>query len=301
MISLHETEPISGLQPHISEMVWPPEVLPLVAVLVISGLYLWGVRILQRRGDRWPIGRSLAFVLGGQGSILLVTQGPLAYLDTVLLWTHMVQHMILTMIAPIFLALGAPVTLALRTLPLRPRKALLWLLNSLWVKIVTFPLFAGLVFVLNPWILYYTGFYELTLTNPLLHNLNHVHFLIVGSLWIWSLIGIDPMPRMGYPIRMLAVFVTLPFHAFLGMTMMNQQQPIAAHYYEELARSWGPTLLEDQQLAGGLMWVSGDFIGLLLFMVLMIQWAKASDREAVRVDRELDRQESLAQQAQAND
>jgi putative copper resistance protein D len=301
MISLHETEPISGLQPHISEMVWPPEVLPLVAVLVISGLYLWGVRILQRRGDRWPIGRSLAFVLGGQGSILLVTQGPLAYLDTVLLWTHMVQHMILTMIAPIFLALGAPVTLALRTLPLRPRKALLWLLNSLWAKIVTFPLFAGLVFVLNPWILYYTGLYELTLTNPLLHNLNHVHFLIVGSLWIWSLIGIDPMPRMGYPIRMLAVFVTLPFHAFLGLTMMNQQQPIAAHYYEELARSWGPTLLEDQQLAGGLMWVSGDFIGLLLFMVLMIQWAKASDREAVRVDRELDRQESLAQQAQAND
>jgi len=301
MISLHETEPISGLQPQVAEMVWPPEVLPLVAVVVISGLYLWGVRTLQRRGDRWPIGRTLAFVLGGQGSILLVTQGPLAYLDTVLLWTHMVQHMILTMVAPICLALGAPVTLALRTLPSRLRKALLWLLNSLWAKIVTFPLFAGLVFVLNPWILYYTGFYELTLTNPLLHNLNHVHFLIVGSLWIWSLIGIDPMPRMGYPIRMLAVFVTLPFHAFLGLTMMNQQQPIAAHYYEELARSWGPTLLEDQQLAGGLMWVSGDVIGLLLFMVLMIQWAKASDREAVRVDRELDRQESLAQQAQAND
>ena len=109
------------------------------------------------------------------------------------------------------------------------------------------------------------------------------------------------MPRMGYPIRMLAVFVTLPFHAFLGLTMMNQQQPIAVHYYEELARSWGPSLLEDQQLAGGLMWVSGDLIGLLLFMVLMIQWAKASDREAVRVDRDLDRQESLARQHQAND
>ncbi len=301
MISMHEAEPISALQPHISEMFWPLEVLPLVAVLAISGIYLWGVRRLKQRGDRWPIGRTFAFVLGGQGSILVVTQGPLAYLDTVLLWTHMAQHMILTMIAPIFLALGAPVTLALRTLPVRLRKALLWLLNSLWAKIVTFPLFAGLVFVLNPWILYYTGFYELTLTNPILHNLNHVHFLVVGSLWVWSLIGIDPMPRMGYPIRMLAVFVTLPFHAFLGLTMMNQQQPIAVHYYEELARSWGPTLLEDQQLAGGLMWVSGDFIGLLLFMVLMIQWSKASDREAVRVDRELDRQESLAQQSQAND
>lgn len=301
MLDLHATEPLTGGQPHLSDMFWPLEILPFVAVIAVTTLYLAGVRTLSRRGDRWPVGRTLAFVVGGQGSILLVTQGPLAYLDTVLLWTHMVQHMILTMIAPIFLALGAPVTLALRTVPLRLRKAILWLLNSLWVKVITFPLFAGLVFVLNPWILYYTGLYELTLTNPVLHNFNHLHFLMVGSLWIWSLIGIDPMPRMGYPIRMLAVFVTLPFHAFLGLTMMNQQQPIAVHYYEELARSWGPSLLEDQQLAGGLMWVSGDLIGLLLFMVLMIQWAKASDREAVRVDRDLDRQESLARQHQAND
>lgn len=301
MLPMHSVEPISGGQPEFSEMLWPLELLPLVAVVTISALYLFGVRLLHKRGDRWPVGRTIAFVVGGQGSILLVTQGPLAYLDTVLLWTHMVQHMILTMIAPIFLALGAPVTLALRTLPLRPRKALLWLLNSLWVKVITFPLFAGLVFVLNPWILYYTGLYELTLTNTYAHNLNHLHFLMVGSLWIWSLIGIDPMPRMGYPIRMLAVFVTLPFHAFLGLTMMNQQQPIAAHYYEELARTWGPTLMEDQQLAGGLMWVSGDIIGLLLFMVLMIQWAQASAREAVRIDRDLDRQESLARPSQPND
>lgn len=301
MLPMHSVEPISGGQPEFSEMLWPLEFLPLVAVVTISALYLFGVRLLRKRGDRWPVGRTIAFIVGGQGSILLVTQGPLAYLDTVLLWTHMVQHMILTMIAPIFLALGAPVTLALRTLPLRPRKALLWLLNSLWAKVITFPLFAGLVFVLNPWILYYTGLYELTLTNTFAHNLNHLHFLMVGSLWIWSLIGIDPMPRMGYPIRMLAVFVTLPFHAFLGLTMMNQQQPIAAHYYEELARTWGPTLMEDQQLAGGLMWVSGDIIGLLLFMVLMIQWAKASAREAVRIDRDLDRQESLARPSQPND
>ena len=301
MLPMHSVEPISGGQPEFSEMLWPLELLPLVAVVTISALYLFGVRLLHKRGDRWPVGRTIAFVVGGQGSILLVTQGPLAYLDTVLLWTHMVQHMILTMIAPIFLALGAPVTLALRTLPLRPRKALLWLLNSIWVKVITFPLFAGLVFVLNPWILYYTGLYELTLTNTFAHNLNHLHFLMVGSLWIWSLIGIDPMPRMGYPIRMLAVFVTLPFHAFLGLTMMNQQQPIAAHYYEELARTWGPTLMEDQQLAGGLMWVSGDIIGLLLFMVLMIQWAKASAREAVRIDRDLDRQESLARPPEPND
>lgn len=301
MLELHETEPLTSGQPELAHMLWPPEILPLIAVVAVSALYLLAVRRLVRRGDKWPLGRTAAFVLGGQGSILLVTQGPLAYLDTTLLWTHMVQHMILTMVAPIFLALGAPMTLALRTLGPRLRKALLWLLNSIWVKIITFPLVAGLIFVLNPWILYYTGFYELTLTNPLVHNFNHVHFLVVGCLWIWALIGIDPMPRMGYPIRLLAVFVTLPFHAFLGLTMMNQPTPIAHHYYEELGRTWGPTLLEDQQLAGGLMWVSGDIIGLMIFLVLMIQWAKASDREAVRIDRELDRQEALARARQDND
>lgn len=293
MLPLHETEPIAGAMPEISQMWWPPEWLPLLGVLLVSGLYLWGVRRLRRRGDAWPMGRTLAFIVGGQGSILLVTQGPLAYLDTTFIWTHMVQHMLLTMVAPIFLALGAPVTLALRTLGQRLRTLLLAVLNSRWVKIISFPLVAGLIFVLNPWVLYYTGLYEMTLTNPLLHNFNHLHFLVVGCLWVWALIGIDPMPRMGYPLRMLAVFVTLPFHAFLGVTMMSQSTAVAHHFYENLNRAYGPSVLEDQQLAGGILWVSGDVIGLLLFLVLMIQWARASDREAVRIDRELDRQEAL--------
>ena len=275
-------------------MWWPPELLPLLGVVLVGGLYLWGVRRLRKRGDAWPVGRTVAFVLGGQGSIFLVTQGPLAFLDSTFIWTHMVQHMLLTMVAPIFLALGAPVTLALRTLGPRLRSALLSILNSQWVKLITFPLVAGVIFVLNPWVLYYTDLYELTLVNPLLHNFNHLHFLVVGCLWVWALIGIDPMPRMGYPLRMLAVFVTLPFHAFLGVTMMSQSTPIAHHFYEDLHRTYGPSLIEDQQLAGGILWVSGDVIGLLLFLVLMIQWSRASDREAIRVDRELDRQDALA-------
>jgi putative copper resistance protein D len=157
--------------------------------------------------------------------------------------------------------------------------------------VITFPLFAGLIYILNPWLLYFTSYYEHTLTNTILHNINHFHFVVVGSIWIWALIGIDPMPRMGYPIRMFAVFVTLPFHAFLGVTMMNTQTPIALEHYQSVIRDWGPTIVEDQQMAGGLLWATGDVIGLIIFLTLMIQWSKASDREAVRVDRELDRQE----------
>jgi putative copper resistance protein D len=294
-VPLHGDEHVSGevMAPeHWWSGFWPPEWLPLLTLLLVAGLYLWGVSILRRRGDSWPIGRTLAFLGGGIGSLFVTMEGPLAQLDTVLLWTHMVQHMVMTMIAPIFIALGAPITLALRTLPSGGRGLLLSFLQSRFVKVITFPLVAGAIYVLNPWLLYFTNFYELTLTNPVVHYFNHVHFVMVGSIWIFALIGIDPMPRMGYPIRMLAVFVTLPFHAFLGVTVLNENTNIAREYYESIARDWGPTVAADQQLAGGIMWVTGDVVGLLLFLVLMIQWSRASDREARRVDRELDRRDA---------
>ncbi len=277
-------------QPNLTDWL-PLEVLPALALLIAAIWYLNAVRSLNKRGDKWPINRTLFFNLGGLGTIFIATQGPLARLDTVLLTTHMIQHMLLSMLAPVFLALGAPVTLALRTFPSKLRELLLRLLNSWYVKVITFPLFAGLIYILNPWLLYFTSYYEATLTNTILHNINHFHFVVVGSIWIWALIGIDPMPRLGYPIRMFAVFVTLPFHAFLGVTMMNTQTPIALKHYESVIRDWGPTIVEDQQMAGGLLWATGDVIGLIIFLTLMIQWSKASDREAVRVDRELDRQE----------
>lgn len=286
-------------QPSLTDW-WPLEVLPAIAILLVGVGYLYAVRVMNKRGDKWPLNRTLFFIVGGLGTIFIATQGPLARLDSVLLTTHMIQHMLLSMLAPVFLALGAPITLALRTFPQVLRDLLLKLLHSWYVKVVSFPLFAGLIYILNPWILYFTDYYENTLTNSLLHNFNHFHFVVVGSIWVWALIGIDPMPRLGFPIRMFAVFVTLPFHAFLGVTMMNTQTPIAANYYESIVRNWGPTILQDQQMAGGLLWATGDLVGLVMFLTLMIQWARASDREAVRIDRDLDRQEAAAQLQQSS-
>ena len=295
---LHGDEGLAAVpEPNLGSWL-PLEPIPAIAVLAAAVWYLMAVRQLTKRGDKWPVNRTLFFVVGGLGTIFVSTQGPLAVLDSVLLTTHMVQHMLLSMLAPVFLALGAPVTLALRTLRPNLRKLLLRVLDSWYVKVISFPLFAGLIYILNPWLLYFTSYYENTLENPLLHNFNHLHFVVVGSIWIWSLIGIDPMPRLGYPIRMFAVFVTLPFHAFLGITLMNIQHPIAEHFYEGVIRNWGPTILEDQQIAGGLLWATGDVVGLILFLTLMIQWSKASDREAARVDRELDRQEAKALKGQ---
>lgn len=276
--------------PELTAMWWPLETLPLIAVIVTSTLYVLGVRKLQREDIHWPIGRTISFVVLGNGTLFIATQGPLAYLDTTLLSTHMVQHMLLSMIAPIFLALGAPVTLLLRVTRGETRKTIAAMLHSRFVKVLSFPLFAGFIYVINPWLLYFTGYYEATLTNSLLHNFNHLHFIMVGSIWTWSLIGIDPMPRMGFGLRLFSIFVTLPFHAFLGLTIMNQSDGIARTYYESLNLGWGPGVIADQQIAGGLLWAAGDVIGLVLFLALAIQWSRDSDKEARRIDRELDRQ-----------
>lgn len=294
------TEGAEVALPHLTDW-WPFEALPALGVFVAATWYLLAVRHLQKRGDRWPVNRTLFFIFGGLGTIFVATQGPLARLDSVLLTTHMIQHMLLSMLAPIFLALGAPMTLALRTFRKPLRDLLLKIIHSRFVKVISFPLLAGLIYILNPWILYFTDYYENTLTNSVLHNFNHLHFVMVGSIWVWSLIGLDPMPRMGYPIRMFAVFLTLPFHAFLGVTIMNTQTPIAFEYYENIKRDWGPTLLQDQEIAGGLLWATGDLIGLVMFLTLMIQWSRASDREAARIDRDLDRQAAKAESAQSTE
>ena len=272
---------------------WEPAFLPLAGAAVVAGLYLYGVHRLRRRGDTWSRWRTVVFVGLGLGSFLLATTSALAVYDTTLLWVHMVQHMVLGMLTPILLALGAPITLALRVLPRRGRAAVLAVLHSRLAKVMTFPVVAGAVFVANPFALYLTGWYEATLRNPLLHDLNHLHFVLVGCLWFWPVLGLDPMPmRLPYPMRLIAVFVTMPFHAFLGVAIMGASTVIARDYYVEVGRTWGPSLAKDQEIAGGLLWASGDLVALLVLGALFVQWARASEREAVREDRRLDRLEA---------
>jgi cytochrome c oxidase assembly factor CtaG len=280
---------------------WQLEPFPAAGTLVVGLLYLYGVHRLRARGDHWSRWRTVMFVGLGLGSFVLVTQSALAAYDTVLLWTHMVQHMVLAMLTPVFLALGAPITLALRTLPRRGRGWLLALVHSRFAKVVSFPVVAGVIFVANPFALYLTGWYEATLRNGALHDLNHVHFVLVGCLWFWPLLGLDPMPnRIPYPMRLIAVFATMPFHAFLGVAIMGSSTLLAADWYEHMRPGWGPTLEQDQQYAGGILWASGDLVALVVLGALFVQWMRASQREAVREDRRLDRLEA-AERAAATD
>jgi cytochrome c oxidase assembly factor CtaG len=217
----------------------------------------------------------------------------LAAYDTTLLSAHMVQHMLLSMLVPLALALGAPVTLALRTLPARPRRWLLVVLHSRVARVLSFPPLTLTLYIVSPWALYFSGWYLASLESPFVHEMMHVHLVVVGALFFWPLMGVDPVPgRVGYPARMLLVVLTLPFHAFLGVTIMGQQQLIGGDWYPSLHDGpmgvWLPDPLADQHLAGGILWGSGDLIGLVFFGVLFAQWVRSSMREAQREDRRLD-------------
>lgn len=288
----HELPPLT---PQTALTTWVLEPLPALLILATGVLYGLGVRKLRARGDHWSLARSASFFIGGLGILVVATQSFLAAYDLTLLSVHMVQHMLLNMVAPIFLALGAPITLALRTLPRRSRGVLLKALHSRVVKVLTFPLVAMVIFIFNPWVLYFSELYEATLRNGWLHDLNHLHFLLVGCLWYWAILGLDPLPnRPSHPMRLIAVLLTMPFHAFLGVTIMSANTLIAGDWYTALDRDWGPTPVEDQQLAGGILWGSGDIIAALLFVVLAVQWSRASDREARAIDRRLDLAEARA-------
>jgi putative copper resistance protein D len=276
--------------------------LPVIVTVWVCGLYLLGVHTLHRRGDRWPVGRTLAFVPAGMGAFLFATTSGMAAYDTTLLSVHMVQHMVLSMFVPLMLALGAPVTLALRTLRPRPRRVLLAVLHSRVAKVLTFPPLTFTLYVVSPWALYFTGWYDASLSSDYVHEMMHLHLVLVGSLFFWPIVGVDPVPgRVGYPFRVLLVVLTLPFHAFLGVTIMDQTTLLGGDWYPRLhdgpMGSWLPDPADDQHLAGGILWGSGDIVALLLVAVLFVQWVRSSMREAVREDRRLDRLE--AQEARA--
>lgn len=296
------TDDLPEFEWHMAFTKWSMDPFLFVGIVWVTGLYLWGVYVLHQRGDKWPIGRTIAFVGAGMGGFFFATQGGVAIYDTVLLSTHMVQHMILSMWVPVFLALGAPVTLALRVLPATPRRWLLAVLHSWVAKLLSFAPLALVLYIVSPWALYFTSWYDASLSSTYVHQMMHVHLVLVGSLFFWPILGIDPVPgKVSYLMRLLLMLVTLPFHAFLGVTIMGQDTIIGEDHYSELREgpmgAWLPSMESDQNLAGGILWASGDLVGLLFFGVLFVQWVRASMKEAEREDRRLDREEARAARA----
>ncbi|MEV8114905.1 cytochrome c oxidase assembly protein [Streptomyces xiamenensis] len=261
----------------------------LAGSLIVLALYLWGAFRLHRRGDRWPVGRTVSFVLGIV-SILAVTATALNDYGMVLFSVHMVQHMVLSMVTPILLLLGAPVTLAMRALPpSAPRRLLIAFLHTRYVRVLTSPVFTIPLFIASLYGLYFTPIFDSLMGSRAGHIAMMVHFLAVGLVFFWPIMGVDPGPhRSGYVIRLLELFATMPFHAFFGIALMMGSEPMIATFADPAA-SLATDALADQSAAGGIAWAFSEIPTVLVLIALVFQWWASEERTARREDRQADR------------
>lgn len=257
-------------------------------VVVLAAGYVAGVRRLRVHGRSWPAARTVAF-LSGLALVLLATESGIAAYDEVLFSLHIVQHILLGMVAPLLLVLGAPITLALQAGSRPTQSRILRILHSAPVKVLTHPLTAWLLFSTSIVTLYFTPLYELSLRNGWFHVATHAYFVLAGCLFLAHVVGLDPIPHaLGYGARLLYVVVLLPFHTFVGVALLTMSTVIAAGWYDHVERRWGASLLADQRTGAGLLWTAGELFGLLCIGIVVHQWMSAEERAAARHDRRLD-------------
>lgn len=266
------------------------------AAIVFAVLYLAGVRRLRRRGDTWPTGRIIAWLCGCAVLLFATSSGIGRYMPA-MFSMHMAAHMLLSMLVPVLLVLGAPVTLALRALPAAgradppgPREWLLAALHSRVSKFLTNPIVATVLFVAGFYGLYFGGIFDAAAGSHAAHLAMNLHFLLSGYLFYWVVIGVDPTPRPIPPLAKLGVvFASLPLHAFFGVLLMGSQTVLAGSFYQSLKLYWHTDLIGDQRLGGGIAWAAGEDPLVLVMIALLIQWTRSDRRDAKRLDRAADR------------
>lgn len=266
------------------------------AAIVLAALYVAAAMRLRRRGDHWPPGRTLSWLLGCLALLSVTSSGVGRYMPA-MFSMHMVAHMGLSMLVPILLVLGAPVSLALRALPAAGRddppgmrEWLLAALHSRLSRFLTNPVVATALFVAGFYGLYLSNLFDTTVSSHAGHLAMNAHFLLSGYLFYWIVIGVDPTPRPIPPLAKVAVvFASLPLHAFFGVVLMSWRKVLGADYYRSLGLSWHTDLLGDQRLGGGIAWAAGEVPLVIVMLALLVQWARSDRRAARRLDRAAER------------
>jgi putative membrane protein len=275
----------------------PVPILPVLGLLLLVG-YAVGVVMLVRRGDAWPPLRSGCWLLGIASIELMTATGFDGY-GMELFSIHMIQHMTLSMLTPILLCLGAPVTLVLRALsgggPVRRRArvGILRVLHSKPAAVIANPIVTGILFLFSLYALYFTPLFDALMRTMWGHNLMLIHFLLIGSLYFWGILAVDPSPRRGEGLmgqagspvaRIAEMAVPVPFHAFFGVVLM-MASTVMVTYYAAPTRSLDAAALSDQQTAGGIAWGFTELPTLLVLLVLFLQWQRSDARRTATAER----------------
>ena len=257
-----------------------------------TALYIRGVVALSRRGDKWPVGRTISFAIGI--SLLdYATSGGLGLYAQFSFQYHMIAHMVLSMIAPIAIILSAPITLALRTLPIGRNKEergirglLINFLHSKPTSIWTHPLVALAIFDGSLFALYFTPLFGNLMSGHFGHLIMDLHFIAAGLLFFHVIVGIDPNPRkVHHLVRVVILLAAMSIHAFFSIALMSANDLIDGGYYQLLDRPWSTDLLSDQKVGAAIGWAMGEIPIVAALIATFIQWMRSDAREAKRADK----------------
>jgi len=271
---------------------YDPDALIIGILITLVALYVKGVSILKKRGDEWPVGRTVAFAMG-IAVLDFATSGGLGVYAKFSFEYHMIAHMVIGMLAPIGLVLGAPITLALRALPQGRtpdergvRGMLIAFLHSRYSVIITNPLTALALFDGSLFVLYFTNLFGNLMQSHPGHLFMNIHFLLAGYLFFHVIIGIDPNPKkIPHLVRIVILFAAMSIHAFFAIALLATTTLIDGGYYGSLKTPWLGDLLADQHAAGAIAWGMGELPIILALIATFIQWMRDDSREAKRIDR----------------
>jgi cytochrome c oxidase assembly factor CtaG len=265
-----------------------PSVDPIVLGVAVAGVVYATAdqRVRRERGRRAPHARPAPF-FAGLAVLVLALTGPIDASVTSSFSMHMVQHLLLTLVAAPLLLLGAPLTLGLAAWPRRSRRSFASLLQSPAARFLSNPLFAWTAFLAVLWAAHLTGLYEASLRSDTIHAVEHIAFLTTALLFWAPIVRADPSPaRLSYPAKILYLFVTMPAMAFLGLAIVSER----AVLYPTYAQAEGVTrAIADQRAAGSIMWVGAMVMIVPALGLVLWEWMAADEREARRVDERLAR------------
>jgi putative copper resistance protein D len=298
-------DPVIPAAPTFSRILWAyePDIFFIGVLVLAVALYIKGVVILKKRGDSWPVGRTIAFALGIAG-IDFATSGGLGVYAMYSFEYHMIAHMTLGMIAPIGLVLGAPITLALRTLPQGrtstesgPRAILIALLHSRIGVLFTNPVIALALFDGSLFVLYFTDLFGTLMSTHAGHLLMNIHFILAGYLFFMIVIGVDPTPRrIHHLVRIVILFAAMAIHAFFSIALLATTTLIDKGFYSSQNIPWlGSGILDDQRAGGSVSWAMGEIPIILALIATFILWMRDDAKEARRIDRNEERKAAMGE------
>ncbi|MEU2334809.1 cytochrome c oxidase assembly protein [Streptomyces sp. NPDC013172] len=275
---------------------WQLDVPALLLVVALGGLYGWGVLRVRGRGGVWSPARTAAFAFLGLGTLVVATMSSLAVYDHVLFWPAAVQNILLDLVAPLGLALGDPLRLAVEALPTEAAAGVRRAMTGRVLRLLTFPLVSTALVLATELTVYFTPYFATALRVGWLHELMYLHLLAAGCLFVVPVLTREEtLPAWcSHPVRAGLVFLDGVIDAIPGVVVMTHGTLIAGAWYLHHHQSWAPDVLHDQQIGGGAMLSIAELVALPFLLTVLFQWARAERVQTAALDRRLDEQQLAA-------